>query len=219
MTARRLGIHATLGHAIVKELDVGSVRLRNASVLTVSLGKFGAAGILGYDFFVGHIVHIDYGHERVELLDRGAFTIPASADTLEAWCGEGLPLIPASIGNMAGQRFALDTASTELLLPLYLSEHDGISLSKLITSVPYRQETINFLEGPVVVGLTNLKTFTIGTFTFKEYPVMIERANAGDTIEIPFDGIIGVRFLTHFNWWFDYDGNRVWFEPSGAPSF
>jgi hypothetical protein len=43
---------------------------------------------------------------------------------------------------------------------------------------------------------------------------MIERVNAGDAIEIPLDGIIGTRILNRFEWWFDYDGGRLWFQPT-----
>jgi len=212
--ARRLGIRSTLGHALVKELTVGPARIENASVLTVNLGGFGVGGILGYDFFAGHVVHIDYRHQRVELIDRSAFLPPATAWVLDAWCGEGLPLITLPFGDAVGQRFALDTGSPNLLLLQYLSDHDGIRLGDIGLGRPFGQGTMRFLEGLIATDHASLRSIRIGRVTFRDFPVMIERVNAGDAIEIPLDGIIGTRILNRFEWWFDYDGGRLWFQPT-----
>ena|ERR1700693_4073035 len=214
--ARRLGIRSTLGHALITELSVGAARLQNAAVETVPLGRgFGFAGILGYDFFAGHIVHVDYQHERVELIERSAFTPPAKAFTLDAWCGEGLPLIPVPFGDAVAQRFALDTGSLDVLLTRDLFDRNGVRAEKIGLGRPFggvRHEV--FLEGPVAVERAMLRSIRIGRVTIKDVRVLIELPDAGETIEIPLDGIIGARILTQFEWWFDYDGDRVWFQPS-----
>lgn len=212
--AKRLGIRSTLGHALVKELTVGSARLENASVLTVPLGGFGVQGILGYDFFAGHVVHIDYRHERVELIDRSGFSAPAMARALDAWYGEGLPLIAVPFGDTVGQRFALDTGSPDLLLLQYLNDRDGIGFGSIGIGTPSGHRVLSFLEGSVAVQHAILPSIRIGRVTVRDIPAFIEQVNAGDMIEIPLDGIIGSRILSLFEWWFDYDGGRLWFQPA-----
>jgi hypothetical protein len=180
----------------------------------VPLGGSGIAGILGYDFFAGHIVHIDYRQQRVDLIDRSGFSAPAMARALDAWYGEGLPLIAVPFGDTVGQRFALDTGSPDVLLLQYLSDRDGIEFGSIGIGTPFGHRVLPFLEGSVAVQHAILRSIRIGRVTVRDIPAFIEQVNAGDMIEIPLDGIIGSRILSLFEWWFDYDGGRLWFQPA-----
>jgi hypothetical protein len=213
--ARRLGIRSTFGHAVAKELAVGSLRIENANILTVPLFD-NLDGILGYDFFAGHVVHVDFHHFHVDVIDRATFSPPAAAWLLEAGCDEGLPMIAVPFGGAVARRFVLDTGSPDLLFSQYLSDRDGISFEStglVPMSGPGGQQLLEFLEGPVAVRRATLPSIRIGPATIRGVPTWTEQLNAGERIELPIDGVIGTRILSLFEWWFDYDGNRLWFRP------
>ena len=54
-----------------------------------------------------------------------------------------------------------------------------------------------------------IASFVVGPFNFEQPEIDIESPDA-QNLDIPLDGILGTDLLREFEWWFDYDGNRVW---------
>jgi hypothetical protein len=207
----------TLEHASVPSMTVGSLTLRNASTLAIPIPL---DGILGYDFFLGHVVHVDYARERVEVMTpqaaQGAFTDPRNA-VMSAYFDEGIPLVPAAFGAAAGDRFALDTGSQSLYVfepfeQRYAHEIETRWTPWWFGSGARRRmtEEEEYLEGSVVMGARRVSSFLLGPATFRDATVGVELPNRRpDAIDIPLDGVIGTDQMSSFEWWFDYDGGRI----------
>ena len=82
--ATRAGIHTFLGHGIAHELSLGDVHLHDVAVQTTGLPlrQYGAEAIFGYELFGNRVVHIDYRHSQLDVLDK----VPPLAP-LKAWPG------------------------------------------------------------------------------------------------------------------------------------
>ena len=216
--AGRLGWQPVLEHATVPRMTVGGLALGDVSTLAIPLG--GDEGILGYDFFFGHVVHVDYAHELVEVLPHEAaeavFRDPATT-VLAADVGEGLPLVPVRIGDAQSERFAVDTGSDHLVvLDPFERRHAGeIAAHWTPTRFPGRNGgsatgVIPFLEGSVQIEARRVAAFELGPVRFTDQTVALQTRNGrGDAIDPPFDGIVGTDELAFFDCWFDYDGGRL----------
>ncbi|MFN2461994.1 MAG: aspartyl protease family protein, partial [Candidatus Velthaea sp.] len=209
--ARRIGLRAALGHVVAGRVTVGQAVMRDVPMLTVGLGGFRIDGLLGYDFFVGHIVHIDYARERVELLPRTAFVPPVGAEPVAAPAYEGMPLVAARAGKAEGSRFALDTGSQTLVLARRLLNAAGLTPDDFsVRSRGGRDVTQRYLEGSVTVQRAVAATFRFGPVLVREAPAEIELPAGSDDLELPLDGIVGTDIMAGFEWWFDADGDRLW---------
>jgi hypothetical protein len=216
--AARWGFAPLLGHANVPRMAVGALVRSDVAVLTASLEGFGAIqGILGYDFFVGNVVHLDYVRGRVEVLARdGAadvFQDPATT-VLSADVSEGMPLVHAAFGPAAGERFALDTGSPHLVVLAPFTRRNAAEVAAHWSPVAFgdgrpRQRAV-FLEGGITLAARQVAAFQLGPTRFTRLTVGVEQPDAGpDAITIPLDGIVGTDQLSHFDLWFDYEGGRI----------
>jgi hypothetical protein len=93
---RTAGFAQTLGHTIVADVSVGSIAAKKVPFLIVGLGaRYHGDGILGNDFFVGHVVHLDFHDDRLELIPHDRFVGPAGAYVLPVYYdGEALYATP-----------------------------------------------------------------------------------------------------------------------------
>jgi hypothetical protein len=207
--------HANLtvrfGHAIAGTIDVNGIVMHDVPVLVVpDLGQIG--GLLGNDFFVGHVVHVDYAQHRVEVVPRDGFTPPAGTNAIPMNVAEGLPIVSALIGSQTGTRFALDLGSYPVLLgaPFFdTSPHDALGFRMWSTTT----DTETFLEGPVRyrAGVFGEVDFAGAHFTGRNI-LRVEQAQR-DALALPFDGILGTRYLEWFDLWFDYSGGVLYARP------
>jgi hypothetical protein len=206
-----------LEHATVPAMTVGPLALSNASTLAIPIPL---DGILGYDFFLGHVVHIDYAGKRVEVMTpqaaESAFSDPRNA-VISASFDEGIPLVRAAFGSAAGDRFALDTGSQSLYVfepftQRYAHEIDSRWTPWWFGAGSRRRmtEEEQYLEGSIVVGARRVSSFQLGPATFRDTTVGVELPNGrADAIDVPLDGVIGTDEMSLFEWWFDYDGGRI----------
>jgi hypothetical protein len=217
--AGKLGLRPALEHAIVRRMTVGGLTARDLSALAIPLR--GLSGILGYDFFFGHVVHVDYANRRVEVIPHAradaVFADPRTT-VVPANVGEGLPLVAARLGNAHGDRFAVDTGSDRLVAldPFERRNASEIAASwKPVgsgSSAP--TATIAYLEGSIRVGYRTAPELDFASKRFGEPVVAVQGLNtAGDAIDPPFDGIIGTDVLSAFDCWFDYDNGRIGLRP------
>jgi hypothetical protein len=202
-----------LEHASVPQMSVGPLALDNVSVLTVPIFSGRIAGILGYDFFFGHVVRIDYRDQRVEVLtDAAAAPVFADPKTLvvPANVDNGLPLIHVDFGSVASDAFAVDTGSPDLYALDAFARRYPAEIAKRWTATG-RSYTVSYLEGSVVVEPHRIARFAIGPYTFNDTPIGVQIPTdlPNALSAIPFDGIIGTRVLDNFDMYFDYDHARI----------
>ena len=210
--ARRFGIETVLGHGVAHDLSMGPVHFKDLAVQTASLAAYKLDGILGYDFFAGHIVHLDYGRGRLDFERRDGFAPPADAGTVPVNFDEGMPLATATAGTLGGSRFALDTGSRNAVFLHHLFEGESLGPSQLGFRLQDAISTIHFLEGAITVQDAELDDLGFAGFDFKDSAVQLE-VPGGDLVDFPIDGILGTNLLARYEWWFDYDGGRCWLRP------
>jgi hypothetical protein len=197
-----------LEHAIVPRISVGPLEMGDVSVLTIPSG----VGILGYDFFFGHVVRIDYLHERVEVLSHEAaasvFADPKTV-VLQANVDYGLPLVHVGLGPLASDAFAVDTGSPDLFAFGPFARRNAAEIDAH-WSAAGRNHIVDYLEGSVEISPRRVAEFALGPFRFKNTDIGVQvPSTAADALAIPFDGIIGTRVLTKFDLYFDYDHSRI----------
>jgi hypothetical protein len=221
LTAAGRGMPAVFDHAVIGEMTIGSVHFHDMPIIqSTGLSAGPERGLLGFDFFAGHIVHIDYAHERLELYARPGFKAPANAARLSADYREGVPLVTARIGRAMGRRFLLDIGSPRVVIARYFAERDGQATETYdVDGPPGPLRGENYLEGLVVTRTIKLRALALGPYTISIDSADLEERHdetIDTAIETPFDGIIGTDVMARFEWWFDYDGGAVWLRPALA---
>ncbi len=200
---------STLGHAVLPTLDVGPLHLDRVSVLAV---PFNGDGILGHDFFFGHVIEIDYRRQRVRVLsDLDVQTVFADPKTtvIDMNVDQGLPLARAAFGAAQSDTFALDTGSPRLYVmrPFMRRYMHEIDEHWTTAGRPFAE---NYLEGGI-----ELQPYRVAQFAFAgavAHDLMVGGqipARTGDDLAVPFDGIIGTDILANFDLYFDYDRGRL----------
>jgi hypothetical protein len=217
--ARRLAGGVVLEHATVGKMRVGALQAENVSTLAIPIFGGSLQGILGYDFFFGHVVHIDYWHERVEVLSGRAaeavFEDP-SLTVLAAKVDQGLPLVHAEIGAAAGDDFALDTGSPRFYVMQPFAQTYAGEIAAHWMRVSQGTRPIEYLEGTIEVVPYRAADLLFGRIRFRNVDVGVEvPSRLGTAIAIPFDGIIGTDILRNFDLWFDFDHGRVGMRYTG----
>jgi len=206
--ARRSG-GATLEHAVLPKLSVGALQLERVSVLTV---PFEGGGILGLDFFFGHVVEIDYRHERVRVLsadDARAVFADSQTAVIAANVDQGLPLVTAAFGPAGSDTFAVDTGSPRLyaMRPFVTRFAGEIAAHWAPAGAPYVER---YLEGGIEVQPYRVAEFALGNARAHDLIVGVQLPTTRtDDLAIPFDGIIGTEILSNFDLYFDYDNGRL----------
>jgi hypothetical protein len=206
--ASRAGLQITMGHAVAQKIGVGAITASNVPLQAVDLFHDTLDGILGNEFFIGHIVHIDYGARHLDVLPRATFSPPPGAYELTADCSEGMPLVTVSMGNRAADRFAVDTGSWETVVGQPFLQQSGEHWH-----YDGRDDEFGYLEGPLRVRPAVVDWLQIGRFRFNQ-PQVVVAQESPDNVEFPLDGILASQMLEVFEWWYDYDGNRVWIRPA-----
>jgi hypothetical protein len=206
--AARFGV-ATLEHAVLPQLAVGPLHLDHVSVLTV---PFWGEGLLGFDFFFGHVIEIDYPHRRVRVLSdddaRATFADPKTT-ILTANVDQGLPLVRAGFGPAQSNTFAIDTGSAHLyVMDAFMAQFaDEIARHWTPAGRPFVQR---YLEGGIELQPYRVARFDFGGAQARDLIVGGQvPTTRTDDLAIPFDGIIGTDILANFDLYFDYDHGRL----------
>jgi len=211
--AHRFGLTETLDHVIAPSMAVGRLTATAVPVLTVGLGPgWGFDGILGNEFFLGHIVHVNYRDRYVDVVPHDLFEPPAGASIIPVSCAEGMPIAAGAIDGIAGTRFALDTGSLDIVVPWYFTEHDARGATLHARDVGGNGRS-SYLEGPTVTRRALVPNVTVGPFKIPDPVIDIEMTNRGTTLDIPLDAIVGTSVLSQLDLWFDYDNGRVYAKP------
>jgi predicted aspartyl protease len=208
---------------LVPAISIGNVRMHGVAAFSVPFpyraGGFAVAGLLGFDFFAGAIVHIDYLNQRVELLDRDAYD-PASvpgAIAVPLALDDGLPIAHARVGSATQGRFIIDTGSSNVVVySRFARAHStdvadaggGNALRRYLPAI-----TASAVGGTLRLVPLELKTMTFARNSFHDF--IVERVEGSPSFEnADADGLIGYEFLHYFDLYFDYGANRMIVVPN-----
>ncbi len=210
------------GSAVIPQATFGGVTLTNVVVDSAPFTTWAAgkpvAGLMGFDFIDGAVLHIDYLHGTLDAYDPKTFTPPTGAMALPIALDDDVPLITAGIAKAIGHLFILDTgADRSALFSQFIASHpsDVTDLGlgdQMIASFPF----VTDLNG--VGGTVKYRPLQVGPFSFAGY--VFPKWLFSGTHDAPafegddFDGLIGQDVLRNFDVYLDYAHEKVWLVPN-----
>jgi hypothetical protein len=209
----------------IDDMTVGPLRMRNVAILSESYHyqptrDTKVVGILGYDFFAGTVVHINYVDGTVQLIPRERFTADKPVDggiTVPVELDNGVPMVAMSIGEDITQRAVVNTISPfSIVFGPYIEAHrsdfvDFPDEKHQDTYVPFADE--NGFGTEASVWITRATHMRFGPADYQEVPVVATNfpysSAYGDV-----DAVLGLNYLTFFDLYFDYANNRIVIKPN-----
>jgi predicted aspartyl protease len=212
------GVGARL--ARVDTLEVGKNTLSNV-IVAVTKGGFGNAtdGILGYDFLAGALIDVNLSDRTIRILDPDAFqpTIAKGAYAFPVNLASRQPGISLRVGT-ATTKAVFDSGDDFLV-----SLSDDLTRSGRVVALTDSAKTgsgefqynLSFVgvDGPTSVPAkcSRISQFEIGPYRYQR----VETCFAPAEVFGKDGGLIGMDFLQHFNWTFDYAHGQLVLTPNG----
>lgn len=209
--------------AIVSDIALGAVHMRDVVVDSFPFVQWVGepapiAGLLGFDFIEGAVVHIDYLHGSVEIVSPSSFAPPPDAQSAEIALDDGVPFVAVGVGDAVGRHFILDTgADRSMLFSAFAKQHprdvadQGLGQA-MTASFPFVIETSgvggDVKARPVQVRMVSLAGYSLARWLF----LVTEDARSFEGEDL--DGLIGQDFLRNFDVYLDYPHSRIYFQPN-----
>jgi predicted aspartyl protease len=211
-------VGATLGTftettSIVPLMTVGTLKMRAvvARVLAVPFrldDHTHLAGLLGFDFFLDTVVHVDLDHGIATAVAPAAFKPPADATPIPIALDDRTPVVRARADTVSG-RVVLDTgANRSVFTPAFASRAD-------VTSDP-GTPTAQFqgLGGTGTAATVHLKSFDVAGLPLSDVVVDVSSANLGAE---DIDGTAGTDILHNYDLYFDDRAQTLYVRRSRRP--
>ena len=185
---------------IVPLMAIGALRMRAvvARVVTVPFRldeRTHITGLLGFDFFLDTIVHVDLDHGIANAIAPGSFKPPADAAVIPLALDARTPVVRARADTVTG-RVVLDTgANRSVFTPPFASRAD-IAFDPATANAQFRG-----LGGTGTAETVRLKSFDIAALPLFDPVVDVSNANLGAE---DIDGTAGTDLLHAYDLFFDY---------------
>jgi len=153
-------------------------------------------GLLGFDFFLDTVVHVDLDHGTANAIAPAAFKPPPDATAIPVALDDRTPVVRARADTATG-RVVLDTgANRSVFTPLFASRAD-------LALDPSTPNTSQFrgLGGLASAATVRLKSFDIAALPLLDPVVDVSNANLGAE---DIDGTAGTDLLHAYDLFFDY---------------
>lgn len=213
----------TVSHAIVPELEIGDMTLRNVAVDAIPFVELAddhtpVAGLVGFDFLDTAVFKIDYVKGTVTALDPTTFTPPSNAVSENIALDDDVPMLGATIGNAVGKTFVLDTgADRSAIYSAFRRAHpqavadQGLG-TRMRDAFPFEMQ-FSGVGGRVSYDPVQVQPFSFGGVTFSSwlFDATYDAASFEGEDE---DGLIGQDVLRYFDVYLDYPHGRVYFVPN-----
>jgi len=208
-------------HVIIPEMHIGDLVMKDVVASQVPFTMRTAdteqvVGLLGFDFIATLNLKVDWDKGQVIAYPAGTMQMPATSVTLPLRLDDYVPAIPVSVGEVASDRFILDTGSGGVLIfsefakqhqDMLRDEGMGKQIQRIVPDLP-----LGVVGGTALAYPVQAKRIVFGV-PFSEFLVNViepdSRYGWQDT-----DGLIGYPFLHYFNLYFDYPNSRIVLEPN-----
>jgi hypothetical protein len=212
-------------NAIVPEMKVGELTLRNVFVSTVPkfdettfMSSSRIVGLLGFDFIYAMPLKLDYYDGTITAYAPGAFTPPPTVRgqfDVDIRIRGGEPLVDLDINDVRGERFIIDTGSDDRLLIFdYFARRHASALVDEGGGGRLRDDTQRegiggeFSTRPIQLG-----SIRFGPVNFTDFLTqVVTQRGAYDYND---DGLLGAGFLYIFDVTFDYAHGKAYFAFHG----
>jgi predicted aspartyl protease len=168
-----------------------------------------ADGLLGYDVLAGAVVHVDLIHETIAFGDPAAVepVLGKDAYAFPVNLADNTPEVAVDLGSVT-TRATVDTGNSG-----FIALSDNLSTSGRLVALGGPTSYVVGVDGVVDEPdpCYRLHEVAIGPYRYQNSFVCLgkERVFGRD------GGLIGLDFLHHFNWTFDYTRSRVVLTPNG----
>jgi hypothetical protein len=208
-------IGATIGTftettGIVPLMSIGTLKMRAVVARVVAVPfrldeRTHIAGLLGFDFFLDTIVHVDLDHNTANALAPGTFKPPADMATIPIALDDRTPVVRARADSITG-RVVLDTgANRSVFTPPFASRAD-VAFDPTTASAQFRG-----LGGTGTAETVKLKSFDIAALPLFDPVVDVSNANLGAE---DVDGTAGTDLLHAYDLFFDYRSGALYVRRS-----
>jgi hypothetical protein len=199
---------------IVPSMAIGALRMRSVVARVVSVpfhldDHTHIAGLLGFDFFMDTIVHVDLDHGIANAIQPGAFKAPQDTATIPIALDDRTPVVRARADSVTG-RVVLDTGANRSVFTLPFASRADVPIDP---SAPLAQ--FRGLGGMGTASTARLKTFDIAALPLLDPIVDVSTANLG-TEDI--DGTAGTDLLHAYDLFFDYRSGALYVRRSKKTS-
>jgi hypothetical protein len=200
----------------VKSLQLGAATLENQLFVVFPLGGFtkisGAPfdGLVGYEVFKRFVVTLDYDRRQLELTQPSAFAYDGPGPVVPFEFKGRVPQVDGEIDGLEGKSTS-DTGSRvslDLLGPFV--EKNGLR-AKYAPTV--EGVTGWGVGGPVRAQVTRATLLELGSVSIPAPVTMLSRQKAGVFADAYVAGNVGAGVLKRFRVIFDYQRQRLIFEP------
>jgi len=210
-------IGATLGTfnestSIVPLMTLGTLRMRNAVVRVVAVPfhldeRTRIAGLLGFDFFLDAVVHVDLDHGILSAIAPAQFKPPADAVAVALQLDDKTPVVRARAETVTG-RVALDTgANRSVFTPPFASRAEFGDPTSGLTQ-------FRALGGTATAEQAHLKSFDLAGLPLTDVMVDVSSANLGAE---DIDGTAGTDLLHAYDLFFDFRTQTLYVRRSKRP--
>lgn len=199
-------------------IDINNINLviSDLSRLSIDLKK-DVVGIIGYDILKNYRVAIDFDTNIISFTNFNEDLLAEGYDSIDFEFGNGIPIPQFNIsfelknGEIFKGRIFFDTgAGLALMLNTpFISKH-GIT-KKITKNSEFKGDGFS---GKMSIQQTQIKTLTIGEFTFKELPVSLPSINQGVGAMPGYLGILGNDVIKRFNLIIDYKKMKLYLKPN-----
>ena len=206
-----------VGLTKVERVEIGDATIANQVFFVFALGPYGAVegvpqlGLVGYEVFKRFVATVDYEDRRLTLTLPSAFDYRGTGTIVPFTFNEHIPQVEGSLDGIAG-KFDIDTGardSVSILAPFAeahgLKEHYGAAVAAV---------TGWGVGGPARGLVTRARTLRLGTLEVAGPLVNLSQQKKGAFTDPYVAGNVGAGVLKRFNVTFDYDRQRLIFEPN-----
>ncbi len=176
-------------------------------------------GILGYDFLAGALVDVDLAQKTIRVLDPSAMepSVKAGAYAFPVNLASRQPEIALRINNVATRAY-FDTGDDFLAILSDDLKSSGrvVALTDTLSAGGQTADyTMSFMgvDGPsqVPARCSRLNEIEVGPYRYQN----VETCFGPSAVFGKNGGLIGIDFLRHFNWTFDYVESKLVLTPNG----
>ena len=202
----------------IPEMKIGDLTLHDVTVDAIPYGHNVDAdtkvlGLLGFDFFAGAAVTIDYGAGTVDATAPNAFVPDPAATEVVARLNLGVPEVSLHIGAASGDRFVLDTGAQRATIVIF--QHFVRLNSELIPDAMKNGDGghfANMIGGTVESSPVRLNDVGFGPWRIPAVEGLVARSPASLDRS---DGLIGSDFLSFFRITLDESHSKLYVTPLG----
>jgi hypothetical protein len=211
------------GSTIVPSMTFGGVTMTDVQAQSLpftfwSDAKTPVAGLMGFDFIDGAVMHIDYLDGTLEAIDPKTFVPPAGAKALPIALDDDVPLVDVGIAKAIGHLFIVDTgADRSALFSTFVAAHPGDVVDQglgdqMVASYPFVTD-FNGVGGTVKYRPLQVGPLTLAGIVFPKW--LFQGTHDAPAFEADdFDGLIGQDVLRNFDVYLDYAHEKIWLVPN-----